>query len=299
MISLKQLKYALAVEQHHHFKRAAEHCAISQSALSSAISDMESQLGFQVFERDNKKVLVTPLGREMLAKAQQIYLQVSDLTSLADQADTPLSGPLSVGIIPTIAPYLLPLMLPAVQQQYPRLKLTIEEDQSAALVNKVLNGQLDTAIIALPYDCQGLLSFPFWQENFFLVVHSLNDLANQPQVKGDDIAANQLLLLKDGHCLKDQALSACKLKKTHTVNIRGTSLNTLVELVAGNLGATLVPEMALAQLTHEKPMLRSIKIDEPGPHREIAFVVRPNYPGLENIERLKASVLDQLSATQK
>ena len=158
MISLKQLKYALAVERHRHFKRAAEDCAISQSALSSAISDMEATLGFQVFERDNKKVLLTPLGKQMLGKARDIHLQVSDLGKLANLIKQPLCGPLSIGIIPTIAPYLLPRILPALQQQYPALELTVEEDQSAVLVNRVLAGQLDSAIIALPYDCRGLLS---------------------------------------------------------------------------------------------------------------------------------------------
>lgn len=299
MISLKQIKYALAIEEHLHFKKAADACSISQSALSSAINDMENILGFQVFERDNKKVLITPLGQQVLDKARKIFVEVNDLSSMAASLQEPLSGELSVGMIPTIAPYLLPVILPAIQESYPKLNLTIEEDESTQLVSRVLAGQLDTAILALPFDCQGLLTFPFWDEDFYLVAHRDTSLAKLKTVSTGDIELSTLMLLKDGHCLKDHALSVCGIKNESTVNIRGTSLGTLIQLVSGKLGTTLVPEIALQQLVAHHPELIALPLKEPGPHRRIAFIVRPNYPALNNIELLKGLITEQLQQTLK
>ena len=169
MISFKQIRYALAVAEHGHFKRAAEASAISQSALSGAISDMETQLGFKVFERDNKKVLITPLGQELLHRAARIHLDIQDLHALADNGKTTVSGKLRLGMIPTVAPYLLPEILPKIRAEYPDLRLSVEEDQSHILVSRVKSGAIDSAILALPYDCEGLLCLPFWQEDFFFV----------------------------------------------------------------------------------------------------------------------------------
>ena len=160
MISLKQVHYALAVERHLHFRRAAEECNISQSALSTALSEMEKQLGFQIFERDNRKVLVTPLGRQVLERARSIELQMEDLKKLADSQLEPLSTPLSLGVIPTIGPYLLPRVLPALQDQYPHLNLDILEDQSAEVLEQLRRGALDAAIIAPTTDTRLSLDHP-------------------------------------------------------------------------------------------------------------------------------------------
>lgn len=167
MISLKQLQYALAVEKTLHFKKASELCHVSQSALSTALSELENQLGLQIFERNNKKVLVTPVGAEVLRRAKTIMLDIEELNHLGDSQKAPLSFPMTVGVIPTIAPYLLPKIFPALQREYPQTKINIVEDQSAVLVDMVLSGQIDTAILALPYPCTGLLTLEFWQEDFF------------------------------------------------------------------------------------------------------------------------------------
>jgi len=288
MISLKQIHYALAVEQTLHFKKAAEHCAVSQSALSTALAEMEKQLGFQVFERDNKKVLVTPIGRQMLAMARQIKLQVDDLHRLVDQVNEPLSATLSLGMIPTVGPYLLPRLLPALAREYPSLQLNVVEEQSQDLVSLLRNGDLDTAILALPYDHQGLLALNFWAENFFLVTHVDDSLAQKPVVHASELQPSRLMLLKEGHCLKDHALAACRLTAETTHSLQATSLLTLVQMAAGRLGTTLVPEMALEQLVHTNPRLACIPLSEPGPHRELAFLVRPNYPGVDDIQLLIA-----------
>ena len=169
MLSLKQLKYALAIAQTLHFKKAAELCHISQSALSTALNELEKQLGAQIFERNNKQVLVTPFGEQALQKARDIVLNAEELEYLAAAQSEPLSFPLSIGVIPTICPYLLPKVLPQLKQDYPQAQFTIIEEQSQTLVTMVREGQIDAAILALPYPCDGLLEFDFWEEDFYWV----------------------------------------------------------------------------------------------------------------------------------
>lgn len=288
MVSLKQLTYALAIEEHLHFKRAAEACSISQSALSTALTELERQLGFQLFERDNKKVLLTPIGKQVLEKAQRIKLQVDDLYKLVDTQRHELSYPMSIGIIPTIAPFLLPVVLPEINIRYPQLELKIVEERSHVLVEKVRRGELDTAILALPYVCDGLLTFEFWEEDFYWITHTDDKQSDRSEITSDELEQSKLMLLKDGHCLKDQALLACKFQPNAQHSVSATSLNTLIQLVVGKHGTTLVPEMALDQLIRNNPLLSEVRLSEPGPHRRIAFVVRPNYAGVNNIEILMA-----------
>jgi LysR family hydrogen peroxide-inducible transcriptional activator len=286
MISLKQVHYALAVERHLHFRRAAEDCNISQSALSTALLEMEKQLGFQIFERDNRKVLVTPLGQQVLDRARSIEILMGDLAKLADSQREPLSTPLSLGVIPTIGPYLLPLVLPELQKQYPELKLDIVEDQTAEVLDQLRRGALDAAIIALPYECDGLLALPFWEEDLLWVVHTDDEVADVQRATVDDLARTHLMLLKDGHCLTEHALTACKLENVSTHSFSATSLSTLIQLVAGNIGSTLVPEIALAQMVDKNAQLTSVPLEEPGPHRQLAIAIRPNYPGMTSIQAL-------------
>lgn len=287
MITLKQITYILAVAKTLHFKRAAELCSVSQSALSTAILEMEKQLGFQVFERDNKKVLITPMGAQCLEKAQRIKIQMEDLYQLGQGLKSPLSYPMSLGIIPTIGPYLLPKVLPGVRHQYPDFQLSIVEDQSHVLVDKVKNGELDTAVLALPYDIEGLLAFEFWQEDFYWIAHCDDKLAQQKEITSAELKQSRLMLLKDGHCLKEHALAACKLPSSEAdASMESTSLNTLIQMVAGRMGTTLVPAMALDQLLSGNTELKAAHLNEPGPHRKIAFIVRPNYSGVKSIELL-------------
>jgi len=296
MISLKQLVYALAVEDNLHFKKAADQCAVSQSALSTAITEMEKQIGTQIFERDNKMVLVTPFGKQFLERARAIKLQMDDLTKLAQIQQTPLSYPMSLGVIPTIGPYLLPKVLPAVRAGYPDFQLRIVEEQSHVLVERVRNGELDTAILALPYHLEGLLAFEFWQEDFYWVTHASDVHAQQKKITSDELKEARLMLLKEGHCLKDHALAACHLQSSETDDsLAGTSLNTLIQMVAGKMGSTLVPQMALDQLLFGSTELKAVPLSEKGPHRRIAFITRPNYIGVNNIELLRKLFRDCLS----
>lgn len=290
MISIKQMRYALAVQRHLHFRKASEECAISQSAMSSALQEMESQLGFQVFERDNKKVLITPLGERFLDKARKVLVDVEDIMKIGAGRGSPLSGPLRMGMIPTIAPYLLPKLLSTLSAEYPALELSVTEAQSQVVVDQVRRGELDTAILALPYDCEGLLTFNFFGENFYWVAHENDEHAGQAVIQAEELRDSNLLLLGEGHCLKDHALEVCKLPRSSKHTLTATSLQTLVQMVAGGMGSTLVPEIALEQLVADNPRLICMPLDEPGPHRTLAFVVRPNYPVLDDIELIRTLI---------
>lgn len=296
MISLKQLHYALAVAKHLHFKKAADACHISQSTLSTAITELEKQLGVLLFERNNKYVLLTTQGKLILAKAKQVKLAVDELTSIAQSNNSPLSSPMSIGVIPTIGPYLLPKVLPEVRKQFPDFRLKIIEEQSQVLVDLVRTGELDAAILALPYPLEGLLAFNFWQEDFYMVAHKDDYLNRQGEITTEQLDLNKLMLLKDGHCLKDHALAACHLQNFQAnADVNATSLHTLIQMVAGKLGTTLVPEMALDQLIYQGSELRSIHLNEPGPHRKLAFIVRPNFTRVNDINLLQEIFTRQLN----
>ncbi len=298
MISLKQLHYALAIEKTLHFKRAAEACNVSQSALSTAISELEKQLGTILFERNNKQVLVSNNGQLILDKAKKIKLEIDELLQISKMNKQPFSSPMTLGVIPTIGPYLLPKVLPEVRRQHPSFKLKILEEQSHALVDKVRTGDLDAAILALPYPIEGLMSFDFWQEDFYWVCHKDEGPKKVHEITSEELEIEKLMLLKDGHCLKEHALAACRLQnKKQDSDFDSASLHTLIQMVAGKLGTTLVPQMALDQLIHNESELRAIHLNEPGPHRTIALVIRPNYLRTQELTMLKNIFTKQL--TQK
>ncbi|KZZ09883.1 LysR family transcriptional regulator, partial [Oleiphilus sp. HI0078] len=273
----------------------AEACSVSQSALSTALSELEKQLDIQIFERDNKKVLITPTGKMFLQRAQSIKLEVDSLYQLSQNQKAPLNHPMTVGVIPTVGPYLLPKVLPALRQQYPDFKLTIIEEQSHVLVDMIRKGEIDTAILALPYPHDGLLAFEFFQEDFYWLTRNDAEQSGLDEITSTEIDQSKLMLLKDGHCLKDHALAACKLSNNEQSETLGaTSLNTLIQMVAGRMGSTLVPEMALKQIDSQSDDLKAIHLNEPGPHRRIAFLSRPNYIGVKNIECLMEVFAEEL-----
>lgn len=297
MVSFKQITYALAVESTLHFKKASELCNVSQSALSAAIGEMETQLGVKIFERNNKHVLITDLGRQVLDKAKTIKVELEELMELSQISKAPLSSPMTLGVIPTIGPYLLPKVLPEVREKYPDFKIKIVEDQSHELVEKVRSGEIDAAILALPYAIDGLMSLEFWQENFYWVTHKDNFPSSRDSILSSEVDLNSLMLLKDGHCMKDHALAACQHKHMKS-NFDATSLYTIIQMVAGKLGSTLIPEMAIDQLIQQETELRALRLDEKGPHRTIAIVIRPNYVKTNDVLLLKQIFVDQLTKKQ-
>lgn len=288
MITLRQLEFALAVAKHRHFKRAAEECNISQSALSLGIAELEKQLDTQIFERNNKQVLITPIGEDILLRAQRVFSEVNDLTTRAHSHQTPLAYPMDVGIIPTIAPYLLPKVLPALKDNYPDFRLNVVEKQTERLLEKVRFGHIDTAIIALPYDVEGLHTFEFWQEDFFAIFSKDDPHASLKSIDADQLAHANLMLLGEGHCLTDHALSVCHFNRNDMKSsFADASLNTLIQMAMSNMGTTLVPQMALDQLGgNQEHQIITVPIAEAGPHRRIAFVTRLNYARVDEIKLL-------------
>ena len=295
MISLKQLHYALAIEKTLHFKKAAEACNVSQSALSTSLNELEKQLGVSIFERNNKQVLVTSKGQLILDKAKQVKCEVDELLQVAQLDKTPFSTPMSIGVIPTIGPYLLPKVLPDLRKQYPNFQLKIHEEQSHVLVDMVRKGEIDAAILALPYAIDGLMAFTFWQEDFYWVSHKDEVIGNMEEITTKELDTEKLMLLKDGHCLKDHALAACKLNTQHqNTDFNATSLYTLIQMVAGKLGTTIVPRMALDQLIYAESELKAVHLNEPGPHREVALIIRPNYVRTSELTLLRDIFSEQL-----
>lgn len=287
MITLRQLEFALAVAKHRHFKRAAEECNISQSALSLGIAELEKQLDTQIFERNNKQVLITPIGEEILVRAQRVFSEINDLTTRAQSHQTPLAYPMTVGMIPTIAPYLLPKVLPELKAQYPNFRMTVVEQQTERLIEQVRYGHIDTAIIALPYAVDGLHTFEFWQEDFFAIFPKDNPLAELETISSDQLSKANLMLLGEGHCLTDHALTVCSFDRDEfKSNFSEASLNTLIQMALAGMGTTLIPEMALNQVHRQNNQVATIPLTEEGPHRRIAFVTRLNYARVDDVNLL-------------
>lgn len=296
MISLKQLNYALAVEKTLHFKKAADACNVSQSALSTAIIELEKQLGSTLFERNNKQVLITSHGQLILNKAKTIKLEIDELLQISQSNKQPFINPMTIGVIPTIGPYLLPKVLPEVRRQHPSFKLKIIEDQSQVLVDMVRRGDIDAAVLALPFPIEGLMSFDFWQEDFYWVSHKDECPSQLKEITSEELEIDKLMLLKDGHCLKDHALAACSMQNDkQDTDFDSASLHTLIQMVAGKLGTTLVPQMALDQLIYNESEIRAIHLNEPGPHRVISLVIRPNYVRTNELTILRDIFREQLA----
>ena len=246
MPSIKQLKYLCAVAEHKHFSKAAAACHVTQSTLSVAIQDLESQLGVVVFERNKKTVLITPLGEKLLHQARGILGAVEDFVSLARANEGALSGEIRLGVIPTIGPFILPPILKNLRKSYPRLKLYLKEALSAQLLLQLQQGRLDLIMLAFPYAMPDMETVNLFRDEFLLCLPPGHMLEKAKQVKQQQLRGESLLLLEEGHCLRDHALEACKLQSADTDLVyQGTSLHTLVQMVANGLGVTLLPEMAV------------------------------------------------------
>jgi LysR family hydrogen peroxide-inducible transcriptional activator len=272
-LTLRQLEYVVAVADHRSFRRAAESCAVTQPALSAQIAQLENTLGVQIFERDRRKVLVTPIGADVVARARATLSSASELVDAARSAAQPLSGTLRLGVIPTIAPYLLPVVLPAVRAAYPRLRLVLREEQTASVMAQLDDGRLDAGILALPVDGD-FAAQALYREDFVLAAPVDHKLARRARLREDDLEDQDVLLLEDGHCLRDQALAVCGHAGSHEVaELRATSLPTLVQMVASGQGITLLPEMAASVLAARGSGVHVTRF-APAPGRDVGLVWR-------------------------
>src|SRR5215216_3239638 len=243
--TIKQLQYFVALRQHGHFGRAAEACFVTQSTLSAGLRELETLLGVTLVERTRRVVRFTPLGQKVADKAVRVLRECEELADIARAEGQPLHGDLRMGVIPTIAPFLLPTMLPRLRDEWPNLKLYLREETSQAACEALQRGQLDCVLLALPFSCGDVASVELFDDPLF-VAFPRGETPGGPAVDAKTIDENRLLLLEDGHCLKDHALSACNRPdlRAHAA-MMGTSLHTLVQMVDNGLGVTFIPSMAI------------------------------------------------------
>jgi len=275
-LTLKQLRYFEALARHGHFGRAAEDCAISQPALSMQIKELEEVLGAALFERTARKVTLTSFGEEAVTRARKILRSADELGDLARASKEMLEGRLRIGIIPTIAPYLLPQVVSRLAQKYPGLELHVRETVTPKLVQELTDGRLDTAILALPVSEPGLAEIPLFEENFVLVRPGSE--ANLPVPSADSLREMRLLLLEEGHCFRDQALSFCNIQTGRPREVLdASSLSTLVQMVNAGMGVTFIPEMAVPVETRSADVAIS-RFEPPEPARTVGMIWRRTSP---------------------
>ena len=298
--SIKQLKYLCAVAEHKHFTKAADACFVTQSTLSAAIAELESQLDAKVFERNKKSVLITPLGEKLLKQARVILGDVEDFVALAKAHAEPLSGDLRLGVIPTIGPFLLPPMLTSLRRNYPKLKLFLNEEMSAQLERQLQQGQLDLIILALPYALPDMEVISLCKDEFLLCLPPGHAFEKLKQVEQGQLRGESLLLLEEGHCLRDHALEACQLKAAATdIVYQGNSLHTLVQMVANGLGLTLLPAMSVAADVLGDTHLSIKHFSNENVDREIGMAWRKTDPRRDDYLLLAEHIKAHLAATAK
>lgn len=244
-MNIRDLKYLIAVADHCHFGKAAEACFVSQPALSMQIKKLEDSLGVQLIERTNKSVMLTDVGKQIIKQAQVILHGVNTLHEIANQAKDPYSGELHLGVIPTLGPYLLPHIIPVLAKHYPKLKIYISEDQTHNLVSKLKNGKLDCAMFGYPQKEEDFEAQLLMEEELFLAVPMRHSLAKKKQVRHADLSNQVLMLLEDGHCLRESILELCRIANASPdKSFQATSLETMRHMVASNVGMTLMPKLS-------------------------------------------------------
>ncbi|MCD6035271.1 MAG: LysR family transcriptional regulator [Rickettsiales bacterium] len=272
-MNLRDLQYLVAVADHLHFGKASRECHVSQPTLSMQLKKLEDFLGVQLFERSNKSVMLTPIGERITAKARRVLQDSQDIRETARMAQDPYAGDFRLGAFPTLAPYFLPMAVPAIHRALPKLTLLLVEEKTPLLLERLKAGSLDAAFLALPIEEEGLETVPLFDDPFMLAVPEHHPLAARKEISQQDLNGEELLLLEDGHCLRSQALEVCSLVGSQErQEFRATSLETLRQMVATGVGITLIPKMAV----REGEGIRYIPFVEPMPVRTIGLVRRKN-----------------------
>jgi LysR family hydrogen peroxide-inducible transcriptional activator len=301
--TLRQLQYAVAVAETRHFRKAAEACAVSQPSLSAQLGELEEALGVRLFERDRRRVLVTPAGEELLARARKLLLEADDLVDAAKRAGDPFAGTLRIGVIPTISPYLLPAVVPALRKRFPRLTLHWTEDKTEVLRDALAEGRLDAALVALEADIGDVERDVIARDPFVLATPRKHPLGKTDgPIPSRELRGTSFLLLDDGHCFRDQALAFCASARASEMGFRATSLPTLAQMVAAGAGVTLLPELSVATEARRSDL--SVRpLGDPAPYRTIALVWRKASPLAAALPPLGAAIREaypgEAGATKK
>ena len=285
--TIKQLRYLQALNKTLSFTDAAALCFVGQSTLSAGLKDLETTLGVQLVERDKQTVSITPIGKEVIERAERLLAQADDLVDFVDSYAGSMVGVIKLGVIPTIAPFILPALMPVMREKYPDLQIALREDLSGNLVDKLDRHELDFALIALPYDTEGFLVKELFDDEFWLIAKEGDPIFNKKDVHLSHQMSDRVLLLEDGHCIREHTLMACRRSELVSHNgIEATSLLTLVQMVESGLGIALLPEMAVKSglLNHTQLIARPLAT--PSPKRKIALIARPSTARIEEFNAL-------------
>lgn len=275
----QQLRYLTALAESRHFGRAAQACAVTQSTLSAGILTLERQLNAAILDRGvGKHVVFTPLGLDLVSRAETALRALDAVVEAAVAAREPMSGPLRLGVIPTVGPFLLPRLMPVLRKGFPRLHLYLREDTTARLLERLAANRLDVLLLALPCDCGGSTVQPVARDEFLVALPAGHRLAAHHRIPVAALASERLLLLEDGHCLRDQALAVCGLLAGDRDGFAATSLHTLVQMVAGGLGVTLLPQLAIAAGVAGETSIELRPLASADAWRTLGLVWRPNAP---------------------
>jgi LysR family hydrogen peroxide-inducible transcriptional activator len=274
--SLQQLRFLCALAEQRHFGHAAESCAVTQSTLSGGIKELEARLGITLFERSHRQVMLTPLGKEIATRAQRLLVDAAELVGLARNAQEPLSGPLRFGVIPTVGPYVLPSLLSQLGTAWPKLKLHVREAPTPVLLDKLAGGELDLLLVATPYELGDVEAMEIAEDPIVVAMPRHHSLGRHKVVSRDDLTREQLLLIEDGHCLRSHSLQACRIvDPVRNEVFQATSLRTLIQMVAAELGITLIPQIAVdSELASTRNVvIRPLSPDKP--FRTLVLAWRP------------------------
>jgi LysR family hydrogen peroxide-inducible transcriptional activator len=300
MITLRQLRYLTSLARHRHFGRAAEDCAVTQPALSMQVRELEREIGAELVERRPGDIALTDVGLEVAERAEQILTASQDLVDFARHREV-LSGPLRLGIIPTLAPYILPRVLPKLQAGYPHLRLEVRETQTKLLIEELSRGALDAVMLALPAEGADVETLPLFTDAFRLAVPASDTALPRARVSIEDVDQRRLILLEEGHCLRDQALAFCAAPKLVALNrdapasLGATSLATVMQMVANGYGVTLLPQIAADAELHDE-RVKLLRFRDPEPGRTIGLVWRRTSPRRKDFEALGKLVTETLAA---
>lgn len=300
-MNLRDLKYLIAVAESHHFGKAAERCFVSQPTLSGQIKKLEEELGVILFERTSRSVEITPIGQAILEHARLMMEQADVITQLAQAHQDPLAGPLRIGVIPTLSPYLIPLILKPLKKKYPQIKFILSEEMTDVLLKRLRNHEIDAALLATGVDDHDYNSIPLFDEPFWLAFPSKHSFYNKDKITRRDLDDAELLLLSEGHCLAEQAMEVCHLKERkeqdEMSDLRASSLETLLQLVGAGFGTTLVPALAMRGSWTSGSGIVAQKLEFKNAYRRISLVFRKSYPRQQALEAFAKVINENLPNT--
>src|SRR5258708_32851928 len=298
--SLQQLRFLCALAEQCHFGRAAESCAVTQSTLSGGIKELEARLGIPLFERSHRHVMLTPLGNEIATRAQRLLVDAEELVGLARNAQEPLSGPLRLGVIPTVGPYVLPSLLSHLGTALPKLKLYVREAPTPALLDKLAAGELDLLLAAIPSELGDVEAMEIAEDPIVVAMPRNHPLAHHEVVERDDLAREQLVLIEDGHCLRSHSLQACRIvDPVRNEVFQATSLRTLVQMVDAELGITLVPQIAVESELASSRNVVLRRLSPANPFRTLLLPSRPTSSRSAEFRMLGNLIRECLAGSQR